>query len=124
MPRLEIDKERFKGFLNQFVGDAPYQVELVETLFEQMPIQVRNNLIEEYYYKYIYKGSVYVAQHIVYKADIHRFATLDSLKAFLIERSLGTIAPEFFDSCKQSFFDKKIAEHEPLAGYYITKENI
>lgn len=122
MPRLEVDKERFKSFLTQFIGDAPYQVELVETLFEQMPIQVRNNLIEEYYYKYIYKGDVYLAQHMVYQADVHRFASLDGLKDFLIDRSMGTISPEFFKSCKQAFFDKKIADHEPLAGYYITKE--
>ena len=122
MPRLEIDKERFKGFLLQFVGDAPYQVELVETLFEQMPIQVRNNMIEEYYYKYIFKGPVYVVQHMVYKADVHRFASLDLLKRFLIEKSMGTLDEEFLNSCKPAFFDKKIQEHEPLAGYYIMKE--
>lgn len=122
MPRLEVDKERFKGFLNQFIGDAPYQVELVDTLFSQMPHQVRNNLIEEYYYKYIYKGPVYIAQHMTFKADIHRFPTLESLKEFLIDRSMGTITHEFFDSCKPAFFDKKIAEHEPIAGYYLEKE--
>jgi hypothetical protein len=122
MPRLEVDKERFKSFLAQFIGDAPYQVELVDTLFSQMPIQVRNNMIEEYYYKYIFKGETYKAQHMVYQADIHMFPNLDGLKKFLIDRSMGTIAPEFFNSCKQAFFDKKIQEHEPIAGYYITKE--
>lgn len=122
MPRLEIDKERFKSFLEQFIGDAPYQVELVNTIFEQMPHQVRDGLIEEYYYRYVYKGTVYVAQHMVFTSDIHRFPNLESLKQFLIERSMGTITHEFFDSCKPAFFDKKIAEHEPLAGFYITKE--
>lgn len=124
MPRLEIDKERFKDFLNQFIGDAPYQVELLETILSQMPPQVRNNFIEEQYYKYNYKGTVYVVQHMVFTSDIHRFASLDSLKQFLIERSMGTITPDFFAFCKAGFFDKKIEEHEPLAGYYISKEVI
>ena len=122
MSRLEIDKERFKEFLDQFIGDAPYQIELVKTILDQMPMQVTKQFIEELYYEQVYDGPLYVAQHAVFKDEIHYFPNFTSLTKFLNEvnkfsREYNTDSLLDIDA---KFIQKRMKEGLPLCGYIIT----
>ena len=48
-----IDREKFKQLLSQFKGDIIYETELIHTLFNQMPENYVNDLIETLYYERI-----------------------------------------------------------------------
>lgn len=124
MSRLEVDKERFKGFLDQFIGDAPYQIELVNTILKQMPDQVSKQLIEELYFEYVYNGPLYIAQHAVFKDEIHYFPSFESLTRFLNEvnkfsREYNTDSLLDIDS---KYIQKRMREGLPLCGYMIRIE--
>ena len=122
MSRLEVDKQRFKEFLTQFIGDAPFQIELVKTILDQMPEQVTKQFIEELYYEQVYDGPLYVAQHAVFKDEIHYFPNFVSLTKFLNEvnkfsREYNTDALLNIDA---KFIQKRMKENLPLCGYIIT----
>ena len=122
MSRLEVDKQRFKEFLPQFIGDAPYQIELVKTILDQMPIQVTKQFIEELYYEQVYDGPLYVAQHAVFKDEIHYFPNFSSLIKFLNE--VNKFSREYnTDSLLDidvKFIQKRMSQGLPLCGYMIT----
>ena len=126
MSRLEIDKQRFKSFLDQFIGDAPYQVELVKKILNDMPEQVAKQLIEELYYQNVYDGPLFVAQHAVFKDDIHFFPNFESLTIFL--NDINKFSREFnTDSLlaiDKKFIQKRMKEQLPLCGYLITMERV
>lgn len=122
MSRLEVDKKRFKDFLTQFIGDAPYQIELINTILDQMPTQVTKQFIEELYYEQVYDGPLYIAQHAVFKDDIHYFPNFFSLKKFLNEvnkfsREYNTDSLLEIDT---KFIKKRMSQKLPLCGYLIT----
>lgn len=122
MSRLEIDKQRFKEFLSQFIGDAPFQIELINTILDQMPSQVTSQFIEELYYDQVYDGPLYIAQHAVFKEEIHYFPNFVSLKKFLEEankfsREYNTDTLATIDL---KFIQKRMKENLPLCGYLIT----
>lgn len=122
MSRLEVDKQRFKEFLAQFIGDAPFQIELINTILDQMPVQVTKQFIEELYYEQVYVGPLYVAQHAVFKDDIHYFPNLTSLTIFLNEvnkfsREYNTDSLLDIDA---KYIQKRMAQNLPLCGYLIT----
>lgn len=122
MSRLEVDKERFKEFLDQFIGDAPYQIELVKKLLSQMPVQITKQLIEELYYNNVYDGPLYIAQHAVFKSEIHYFPNYQTLLNFLNE--VNKFTNEFNTDSLLNIDKKTIAKrmHDnlPLCGYIIT----
>lgn len=124
MARLEVDKERFKSFLDQFVGDAPYQIELVKALISQMPEQVAEGLIEELYYQKVYDGNLYIAQHAVYKDDIHRFPNFESLLRFLngVNKNIGEYNPDSLLNLDKKTIMRRMQQNLPLCGYIITME--
>lgn len=124
MSRLEVDKERFKDFLIQFIGDAPYQIELIRTILDQMPVQVTKQFIEELYYEQVYDGPLYIAQHAVFKDEIHYFPNFVSLKKFLNEvnkfsREYNTDSLLDIDT---KFIQKRMSQGLPLCGYMITMQ--
>lgn len=126
MSRLEIDKQRFKEFLDQFIGDAPYQTELIYHILNQMPEQVSKQLIEELYFKYVHMGPLYIAQHAVFKDDIHFFSSFESLTVFLNEqnkfgREFNTDALLAID---HKTIQKRMNEKLPICGYLIKMENV
>lgn len=121
--RLEIDKKRFKDMLVQFRGDAPYQVELVKELLNQMPPQVKENVIEELYFENLYKGEVYIAQHCVFQEDRHFFVSLQSLRDFLKGRSFD-INPALLDTLDDKTLRLYERKNQPICGYDIRKGNI
>lgn len=123
MIRLELDKKRFKEMLVQFIGDAPFQVELVQTILDQMPPQVRDTLIEELYFKYLFKGEVYIAQHCVFKDDIHYFPNINSLREFLKTRNLE-LTEEFIDTIDDKLINKSTRMKQPICGYDLKKGSI
>ncbi len=43
---VTIDREKFKQLLSQFKGDIPYQTDLVNTLFNQMPENYVNDIVK------------------------------------------------------------------------------
>lgn len=126
MSRLEVDKERFKEFLTQFIGDAPYQIELVNTILNQMPEKVAKQLIEELYYDHVYQGPLYKVQHAVFKEDVRFFPNFESLTKFLNE--INKFSREFnTDSLltiDKKFIQKRMKENLPLCGYIITMEDV
>ena len=122
MTRLEVDKKRFKEFLIQFIGDAPYQIELIRTILNQMPEQVTKQFIEELYYEQVYDGPLYIAQHAVFKDEIHYFPNFVSLTRFLNEvnkfsREYNTDSLLDIDA---KFIQKRMSQGLPLCGYMIT----
>ena len=78
-----IDREKFKQLLSQFKGDIIYETELIQTLFNQMPENYVNDLIETLYYERIYKGTYYLVQHSVYSTDKHIFFNYAEIIEFL-----------------------------------------
>ena len=126
MSRLEVDKERFKEFLDQFIGDAPYQIELIYKILDQMPTQVTKQLIEELYYNQVYTGPLYIAQHAVFKEEIHYFPNYQSLLAFLNE--VNKFSREFNTDSLLSIDKKTIAkrmnDNLQLCGYIITMKGL
>ena len=122
MSRLEVDKKRFKEFLTQFIGDAPYQIDLIKTILNQMPEQVTKQFIEELYYEQVYDGPLYIAQHAVFKEEIHYFPNFVSLTRFLNEvnkfsREYNTDSLLDIDT---KFIQKRMSQGLPLCGYMIT----
>lgn len=122
MSRLEVDKQRFKEFLTQFIGDAPYQIELVKTILDQMPVHVTKQFIEELYYEQVYDGPLYIAQHAVFKDEIHYFPNFASLTKFLNEvnkfsREYNTDSLLNIDA---KYIQKRMSQNLPLCGYLIT----
>ena len=126
MPRLEIDKERFKSFLDQFVGDTPYQIDLVRTLIDQLPAQVANGLIEELYYSRVYSGNLYKAQHVVFKDDIHYLPSYESLLKFLnsVNNNLGEYNTDALLTLDRKTIEKRMHQRLPICGYMIEMEEI
>jgi hypothetical protein len=126
MSRLEIDKQRFKDFLPQFIGDAPYQIELVRTILDQMPIQVVKQFIEELYYEQVYDGPVYIAQHAVFKDDIHFFPNYQTLLRFLNEANKfsNEYNPDSLLTLDKKTVAKRMKNNLPLCGYLITMEGV
>ena len=122
MSRLEVDKERFKSFLEQFIGDAPYQIDLVKTILDQMPEQVTRQFIEELYFENVYDGPLYIAQHAVFKDDIHYFPNLESLVKFLneVNKFSKEYNPDSLLTIDIKFIKKRMQENLPLCGYLIT----
>ena len=45
--RLEIDKAKFKQYLDQFTDDVPYEIELIETLLSNIRPSARKILLED-----------------------------------------------------------------------------
>lgn len=126
MSRLEVDKQRFKQFLPQFIGDAPYQIDLVKTLLSQMPDQVAKQLIEELYYSYVYEGPLFIAQHAVFKDDIRYFANYESLTRFLneVNKFSNEFNPDSLLTIDVKSIQKRMKEGIPLCGYMITMKDV
>lgn len=126
MSRLEVDKQRFKEFLPQFIGDAPYQIELVKTILDQMPVQVTKQFIEELYYDQVYTGPVYIAQHAVFKDEIHYFPNYQTLLKFLNEANkfANEYNPDSLLTLDKKTIAKRIKEQLPLCGYMITMKGV
>lgn len=125
MSRLEVDKERFKGFLDQFIGDAPYQIELIRKIMSQMPAQVVNQFIEELYYEHVYNGPLYKVQHAVFKDEVHYFPNYQSLLRFL--NDVNKFSKEFNTDAlltiDKKTLAKRVKDNLPLCGYIITMQN-
>lgn len=125
MSRLEVDKKRFKEFLPQFIGDAPYQIELVKTILDQMPVQVTKQFIEELYYDQVYDGPLYIAQHAVFKDEIHYFPNYETLLKFLNEVNKFTkeYNTDSLLTIDKKTLAKRIKEDMPVCGYLITMKD-
>ena len=78
-----IDREKFKQLLLQFKGDIPYQTELVNTLFAQMPDNYVDDIIKTLYYDRLYVGTYYIVQHSTYTYDKHIFLNYAEVLEFL-----------------------------------------
>jgi len=126
MPRLEIDKERFKQFLYEFSGDTPYQLELINVLIDDLPIQMAEGLIEELYYSKVYKGNVYKVQHCVFKDDIHYFQTYDKLLEFLtsVNKTVCEFNTDSLLTLDRKTIEKRMQQNLPICGYLIEIEEI
>lgn len=126
MSRLEVDKERFKQFLPQFIGDAPYQIELTKTLLSQMPDQVAKQLIEELYYSYVYEGPLFIAQHAVFKDDVRYFANYESLTKFLndVNKFTNEFNTDSLLTIDPRSIQKRMKDGIPLCGYIITMKDV
>jgi hypothetical protein len=123
MPNISINKERFVEILDQFKYDIPYEVELVKRLFNNMPEQAAKCVIEELYFKTVYKGPVFKAVHYIYQEDIHWFAHQKALLEFLKERNME-FSDEFWSTIDGRTLDSFIRKRNPLCGYIISKEEI
>ena len=123
MPRIELDKERFKNMLEQFNGDAPYLIELIKKILDILSPQVVDNIVEELYFKYLYKGTVYVAKHCVFKEDIHYFVNLETLREFLKKVTLD-ISPEMLATLDDRTINRYEKRNQPICGYDIRKDVI
>lgn len=80
---VTIDREKFKQLLSQFRGDIPYQTELINTLFDQLPDNYVDDIVRTMYYERIYIGTYYVVQHSIYTYDRHIFSNYTEVLDFL-----------------------------------------
>jgi len=119
--RLEIDKERFKQYLEQFIGDAPYQIDLVKTLLSQMPPKVKDALIEDLYFNDIYIGVVYKIQHATFQDDIHYFPNVESMEKYFRENCFYQ-DEHVFDKFDKILVDRHCLNGKTFLGYKISKE--
>lgn len=123
MANLTIDKEKFLELLDQFKNDIPYETRLIKRLFDNMPQQAVECIVEELYFEYLYKGPVYKAVHYVYKDDIHLFANQESLIEFLKSRDLEK-PDTFWATVDGRLLRTFIDRGNPICGYILTKEVI
>lgn len=110
-----IDREKFKELLSQFRGDIPYQTDLVNTLFNQMPDNYVNDIVRTMYYERIYIGTYYVVQHSVYTYDRHIFVNYSEVLDFLNSVKLEDKAITKFT------LSNAIDRGTSISGYYIKK---
>ena len=123
MPNVAINKDKFLEILDQFKYDIPYEVQLIHKLLDNIPEQARKCIVEELYFKWIYKGPVFKAVHYLYQDDIHLFTNLKNLIDFLGERNME-FSEEFWNTIDGRTIDGYIRRHSPLCGYIISKEEI
>lgn len=112
---VTIDREKFKQLLSQFRGDIPYQTDLVNTLFNQMPDNYVNDIIRTMYYERIYIGTYYVVQHSVYTYDKHIFLNYTEVLEFL-----NSVKLEDKNITKFTLANA-IDRGATISGYYINK---
>ena len=112
---VSIDREKFKQLLSQFKGDIPYQTDLVNTLFNQMPNNYVDDIVRTLYYERIYIGTYYVVQHSVYTYDRHIFLNYTEVLDFL-----NSVKLEDKNITKFTLANA-IDRHTTISGYYINK---
>lgn len=112
-----IDREKFKQLLSQFKGDIIYETELIHTLFNQMPENYVNNLIETLYYERVYKGMYYLVQHSIYSTDKHIFFNYAEIIEFLNSVKLDDRGINKFT------ISAAIEKGNVVAGYKVFKIN-
>lgn len=122
MPRLEVDKQRFKSFLSQFVGDVPFQIELIREIMSQMPKQAVDGFVSEIFYEQIYDGPLYIARHAVFKEDVRYFPSLDGLLIFLngVNKFTNEFNTDALLTIDKKTIQKRIADRLPLCGYLLS----
>ena len=91
-----------------------------------MPVQVVKQFIEELYYKHVYNGPLYVAQHAVYKDEIHYYPNYQSLLKFLneVNKFAGEYNPDSLLTLDKKTLAKRIKDNMPLCGYIITMKGL
>lgn len=112
---VTIDREKFKQLLSQFRGDIPYQTDLVNTLFNQMPDNYVDDIVRTMYYERIYIGTYYVVQHSVYTYDRHILLNYTELLDFLNSVKLDD------KNITKFTLASAIERGTPLCGYIIKK---
>ena len=112
---VTIDREKFKQLLSQFRGDIPYQTELLNTLFSQMPDNYVNDIVRTMYYERLYIGTYYVVQHSIYTSDKHIFLNYAELLEFL-----NSVKLEDRNITKFTLA-AAIEKGSPICGYIINK---
>ena len=112
---VTIDREKFKQLLSQFKGDIPYQTDLVNTLFNQMPDNYVDDIIRTMYYERIYIGTYYVVQHSIYTYDRHIFLNYSEVLDFLNSVKLEDKAITKFT------LSSAIDRGTSISGYKINK---
>lgn len=112
---VTIDREKFKQLLSQFKGDIPYQTDLVNTLFNQMPNNYVDDIIRTMYYERIYIGTYYVVQHSIYTYDRHIFLNYSEVLDFLNSVKLEDKAITKFT------LSSAIDRGTSISGYKINK---
>ena len=112
---VTIDREKFKQLLSQFKGDIPYQTDLVNTLFNQMPDNYVDDIIRTMYYERIYIGTYYVVQHSIYTYDRHIFLNYSEVLDFLNSIKLEDKAITKFT------LSSAIDRGTSISGYKINK---
>lgn len=123
MPNVSINKDRFLEILDQFKYDIPYEVQLVKRLLDNMPEPAAHAVVEELYFKHVYKGPVFKIVHYLYQEDIHWFTNQKAMLSFLKERNME-FSDEFWNTIDGRTLDSFIKKRNPLCGYVISKEEI
>jgi hypothetical protein len=80
---VAINKEAFRNILSQFRGDVAFQTELLRQLFNEMPENYVDELLEELYFERLYTKQYFIVQHSIYKADRKCFARIEDVLAYL-----------------------------------------
>lgn len=112
---VTIDREKFKQLLSQFRGDIPYQTELVNILFGQMPDNYVDDIIKTLYYERLFVGTYYVVRHVTYTYDKHIFLNYSEVLGFLNSVKLEDKAITKFT------LSNAIDRGTTISGYKINK---
>ena len=123
MPNVSIDRDRFLEILDQFKYDIPYEAQLVKRLLSNMPEQAARCLVEELFFKHVYKGPVFKVVHYLYQDDIHWFTNQKAMLDFLKEYNME-FSDEFWATIDGRTLHSLIERRTPLCGYIISKEEI
>ncbi len=115
---LEIEQKRFLNLLDQFVGNVPFEMKIIDKVLSQLPTQAKEGFINEMYYKHIYSGPLYIVQHCNFKTDVQFFTNLEMVKKFLISICLED--SDYLKTLSDSVIRKKMQKQEPICGYFIT----
>lgn len=119
MSQIQVQKEKFMSYLEQFIDDVPYEIQLVKKLFDQLPSAAIEGFVTEYFYSHgFYKGTLYKIQHVIFKDDIKYFPTMKELLEFLKSYSLDSKISDALTERRVDFF---IKNNQPICGYLIEK---
>lgn len=112
---VAINKEAFKNILTQFKGDIPFQTELLQTLFDQLPDNYVDEIINVMYLERLYSKPYFKIQHSVYSMDVKYFRTIEDVVAYLNTINISDI------SVKQSSVQYALKNGGLCNGYRIYK---
>jgi hypothetical protein len=116
MPNIALTKANFLSILDQFDGDPSFQQQVIDRLFQKMPVNYRNQWITEHYYEEVCTSPYYKLVHVTYSNMCYYFATVTDLITKLQEFNFNE------QKLNVPIVNAHIQKEKPLCGFHIIKK--